>query len=178
MGERVLATVAELCPGKPVRSLLMSHHHRLSSQGLRPYVQRGVTVFGTPGNRAYLEDLATRAYQLQPDAQARDPQPLRLQLVAERQLFKDETQEVEVRLFWDSTHTDEYLLLHLPKLRTVVEGDLLYLPPGEAAVPSGQRSAALMKGIDQLGLDVDFVLQTFPLDDRYLKVPVTPPTEK
>ncbi len=170
VAERILRTAESLCPGKPVRYLVMSHHHRISASGLRPYVQRGIRLLGTPGNRDYLQDLATRPYRLEPDAQAGAPQPLHFTGLEGRHVLADGDQEIEIIPFATSTHTDEYLLLHLPRLRTVAVGDLLYLPAGAGSAPTGPRSQALLTGLKALELPVGFILQAFPLDERYLSV--------
>ncbi len=57
MGQLVLQTAARLLPTKPVRYLAMSHHHRISASGIRPYVQAGITLLATEGNVDYLHDL-------------------------------------------------------------------------------------------------------------------------
>src|SRR4029453_11446988 len=44
---RLLATANHLLPDKPVRYVAMTHHHPLYANGLRPYVQHGVTVLAT-----------------------------------------------------------------------------------------------------------------------------------
>ena len=54
----VLAKIAEIAPGKPVRYVVPTHYHFDHSGGLRTYIAKGITIVTTPGNKAFVERLA------------------------------------------------------------------------------------------------------------------------
>lgn len=169
-GAAVLDTAQALWPDKPVRYLAMSHHHRISASGLRPYVQRGVTLLATPGNVAYLTDLATRPYRLAPDAQARSPREPVIQVVDGVLILQDATQRLELHVFDSSTHTDEYVLSYVPGLKWGSIGDLLYLGDNPTKRKANSRGLALFDLIQKLDLEVETLTQTWPLEPAYERI--------
>ena len=170
-GAAILDTAEALWPDKPVRYLAMSHHHRISASGLRPYVQRGVTLLATPGNVEYLTDLATRPYRVAPDAQARAPREPMIETINGPRISQDASQTLELHVFDSSTHTDEYVLSYVPGLKWGSVGDLLFLGDNPAQRNASSRSLALFDLIRELGLNIEFLTQTWPLEPEYERIP-------
>ncbi|MFN2416437.1 MAG: MBL fold metallo-hydrolase, partial [Pyrinomonadaceae bacterium] len=65
----------EMFPSKPVKYVVVTHHHDDHSGGLRSYIAGGVTVVTTPANRKYFERMASSNFTLAPDDQTRAPRP-------------------------------------------------------------------------------------------------------
>jgi hypothetical protein len=172
VAEQILASAGHYFPDKPVRYLAMSHHHRISASGIRPYVQRGITLLATKGNVDYLRDLAARPYRLVPDAQQRSPMLPRIELVEGLKVIEDAQQRLELHEFGTSTHTDEYVFLYLPKLQLGTVGDLLYMPENPDQQPAAPRGVALYQLIGDLKLDIRHLVQTWPLEPNYAWIPI------
>lgn len=172
VAEQILASAAHYFPDKPVRYLVMSHHHRISASGIRPYVQRGITLLATKGNVEYLRDLAARPYRLVPDAQQRSPMVPRIELVEGLKVLEDAEQRLELHEFGTSTHTDEYVFVYLPKLQVGTVGDLLYMPENPDQQPAAPRGVAMYQLIRDLKLDVKHLVQTWPLEPNYAWIPI------
>lgn len=171
-GAAILRTAAALLPDKPVRYLAMSHHHRISAQGLRPFVHAGVTLLATAGNVDYLRELATRPYRIAPDAQARAPREPKIEVIGERHVLGDG--RLELHMFTTSTHTDEYVFSFVPALGLGSVGDLVYLRPessGSSPQKASSRTLALFDLVAERGLDVRTLVQTWPLDDVHGAIP-------
>jgi len=149
----------------------MTHHHPLYANGLRPYVQRGVTVVTTPGNVAYLTDLATRPYRIRPDAQQRDALAPDLRVIDDVTVFEDDAQRVELHPFGYSTHTDEFVIPYVPGHGVVVTGDLVLFRRDGELRPAGSRTKALHQLITEHELAVDWIVQTWFLTDGRARVP-------
>src|SRR5262249_5781548 len=50
VSKQVLAKIKETAPGKPIKSLVLTHHHLDHAGGFREYVAEGATIVTTPGN--------------------------------------------------------------------------------------------------------------------------------
>jgi glyoxylase-like metal-dependent hydrolase (beta-lactamase superfamily II) len=161
---RLLATAAHLLPDKPVRYVAMTHHHPLYACGLRPYVQRGITILATPGDVDYYRDLTTRPYRIHPDAQQREPGEPKFEVVDKVRIIKDKTQRLELHPFDYSTHVDEFVLPYLPSHKLIVTGDLVYVVREEAPRPASSRALAVHRVVKERNLDVRSIMQTWFLD--------------
>ena len=63
----------EMFPGKPVRYVVVTHHHDDHSGGLRSYIAEGMSIVTTPANQSYFEKMAAATFTIAPDDQARAP---------------------------------------------------------------------------------------------------------
>jgi glyoxylase-like metal-dependent hydrolase (beta-lactamase superfamily II) len=152
---RTIAKIRELMPGKPIRYVVATHHHDDHTGGIRTFIAEGAAVVTTPGNREYFEGLSRGVYTIAPDALARNPRPLTLELVTgKRRVFSDANHEVQVIDIGPSPHANEMLVVYLPKERIMVQGDLLNLPVGR--VRAGNLTTAhFARWLEQSGLQVD-----------------------
>lgn len=175
---RILATADHMLPGKPVRYVAMTHHHPLYTGGLRPYVQRGVTVLATAGDVAYYRDLATRPYRIHPDEQQRNPRELKLEVIDGTRVIEDGTQRLELYEFDYSTHTDEFVLPYLPSHKLIVTGDAVYVLRDAELRPANSREKAIHRVVQEHQLDVEQIMQTWFLESSDHVVPYAVLEEK
>jgi glyoxylase-like metal-dependent hydrolase (beta-lactamase superfamily II) len=59
VGEAALALVERTLPGRPVRWVVLTHHHADHIGGLPAFAARGATVLVAPGSEAYVRGAAT-----------------------------------------------------------------------------------------------------------------------
>lgn len=124
-----IANIRETIPGKPIKYLALTHHHYDHVEGARTYVAEGVTLVTTKGNREYFERNVRSSFTIAPDTLARNPQPLKLELLeGEKRVFTDGTQTVEIYNIGPSPHADEMLVAYLPKEKILYEADILDRP--------------------------------------------------
>jgi glyoxylase-like metal-dependent hydrolase (beta-lactamase superfamily II) len=172
-GELILAAIERTTGGKPVRKLFISHHHPDYVGGVRPFVARGVTLVTTPGNVHYLERIASAPRLLEPDAQSREQRPALVEAVHGRQTYALGAQVLEVYDIGRHTqHTEEYLVYYFPRQRLLFEGDLLSPIVSEDLLPARSHAVGLATAIDQLGLDVDLIYESWPLHERVPFLPM------
>ena len=164
VAEALLETAAAHFPKKPVRFVAMSHHHPLYTGGLRPYVQRGVTVLATPGNVDYLRELIARPYRLEPDALELDPRAAVIEVMDPLHVIEDESQRLELHTFGTSGHTEEYVLTYVAPRRIGFLGDLLYVMEDEPLRPAGDRALAVHALVNELELEIVDWSQTWFLE--------------
>ena len=80
--QRTLAVIEharELQPDKPLQYVVNTHHHFDHSAGIRAAVSEGLTVITHQVNRSFFEDMVARQHSIEPDALARNPQPLTME---------------------------------------------------------------------------------------------------
>ncbi len=71
-------------PGKPVRYLVLTHHHMDHSGGTRTFIAEGATVIVPAPGKAYFEALARRPHTLVPDELQKKPSAAKVEEVADQ----------------------------------------------------------------------------------------------
>ena len=112
-------------PGKPVRYLILSHHHGDHLGGARAFAEAGAILLTAPGDAS-----AART--------AVEPADARIETVADRRVITDGSRKLEVINIGANPHTSENLLTWLPEERLLFQGDLFYYSEGAPFPPSGR----------------------------------------
>ena len=99
-------------PGKPIKTLVLTHHHMDHTGGMRAYVAEGASVIVPTPTKAYFEQVARAAHTLAPDALARQPKPAEIVEVKDTMSLKDDT--VTINLYnIPNPHSDGMILGHV-----------------------------------------------------------------
>jgi glyoxylase-like metal-dependent hydrolase (beta-lactamase superfamily II) len=134
----------EMSPSKPVKYVVVTHHHDDHSGGLRSYVASDVTVVTTPANQKYFERMASSTFTLNPDDQTRAPRkPLFEFVTGGKRVFTDGRQTLEVIDIGPGPHAEEMLVAYLPKEKLIFQGDLVNLPNSGKYLPSTVNETTL-----------------------------------
>ena len=147
----------EMFPGKPVKYVVVTHHHDDHSGGLRSYVANDVTVVTTPANQRYFERMAASNFTLLPDDQTRAPRKPLFEFVRDkRRVFTDGKQTLEIIDIGPSPHAAEMLVAYLPKEKLVFQGDLVNLPFTGKYLPTTVNDTTLhfFDWLTKSGLDI------------------------
>ncbi len=135
-----LTAIDRLFPTKPVRYLVVSHHHSDHVGGVRAFAARGATIVATPD----AAQVATKLLDAPPND--RVPilggavQPLPIKVVADRETISDGVRTLEIMNVGKNPHTDENLVAWLPADRLLFQGDLFYFTQGAPFPPSGRAT--------------------------------------
>src|SRR5205085_3328679 len=89
-----LAKIKETVPGKPIKYLVLTHHHSDHAGGFREYVAEGATIVTTATTKSVLEKAAALESSLLPNS-------------SRRQKLTIETVENKKRVFQDNKHVLE-----------------------------------------------------------------------
>jgi hypothetical protein len=109
---------------KPLTHVIVSHHHFDHSGGLRTAVAEGLTIITYRGNEGFFKDLVARKHTLAPDSLARNPKPLKLELVDDELTLKDKSMEVRLYHLLDNPREGTNLFAYVPRDRILVQADL------------------------------------------------------
>jgi glyoxylase-like metal-dependent hydrolase (beta-lactamase superfamily II) len=166
--ERATAVIAEarrLAPGKPIRSVINSHHHFDHAGGLRAFAAEGIPVITHDSNRAFFESALMAPATMTPDKQQGARRKVAVEGVRDKRVLTDGTRTVEIHHMAGNTHADGMLIVYLPKERLLIQADAFTPGPPNAPAPAiiNPLSVNLADNITRLNLSVDRLL---PLHGR------------
>ena len=106
-------------------------------------------------NRPFYEDLVARQHTIEPDALARNPQPLTMETVAGDDVFEltSGRRTLEVSRIVGDPHSESNLMAYLPRERLLIEADAFSPRPGPAPL-----AASLLDTIEAQELRVDSII--------------------
>jgi glyoxylase-like metal-dependent hydrolase (beta-lactamase superfamily II) len=134
----------EMFPTKPVKYVVVTHHHDDHSGGLRSYIANDVTVVTTPANQQYFERMAASTFTMNPDNQTGSPHKPLFEFVRDRKrVFTDGKQTLEIIDIGPSPHAAEMLVAYLPNEKLVFQGDLVNLPASGKFMPTTVNDTTL-----------------------------------
>jgi glyoxylase-like metal-dependent hydrolase (beta-lactamase superfamily II) len=166
--DRALAVMAEarkLVPGKPIKYLIVSHHHFDHSGGVRAFAGEGATIITHDAGRPYFEKILAAPATVAPDHLAKSGKKAAVEGVRDRRVLTDGTRTVEIRYIAGIQHADDMLMVYLPKEKLLIQADA-YTPPAPNAAPMSPPSPftiSLLENVTTQGLAVDQIL---PLHGR------------
>jgi glyoxylase-like metal-dependent hydrolase (beta-lactamase superfamily II) len=177
----VIAQVKQLAPGKPIRYVINSHTHFDHSGGLRAAVAEGATIITHAQNKPYYERAFAVSNTISPDQLAKSGRKAKFRTVDEKLVLGDGTRTVELYHVADNHHSDNFLMVYLPKEKLLIEADSFTPPPPNtaAAVPPNPLHTNLVDNLARLNMPVDRILplhgRVVPSGDLYVAVGQSPP---
>ena len=181
--ERALAVIKEartLVPNKPIKYLVVSHHHFDHSGGVRAFAGEGATLITHDASRQYLERIVAAPATVSPDHLAKSGKKAAVEGVRDRRVLTDGTRSVEIRQIAGIQHADDMLMVYLPQEKFLIEADA-YTPPAPNVAPMSPPSpftVSLAENVMKQGLVVDQILplhgRMVPVAELYKAAGVTP----
>jgi glyoxylase-like metal-dependent hydrolase (beta-lactamase superfamily II) len=111
-------------PGKPIKYLVLTHHHMDHTGGMRAFVAEGATVIVPAPDKAYFEQVITAPHTLEPDAQQKAMKPAMVEEVKDTFSIKDDTAEINLYNI-ANPHVEGFLLIHVVKDNVLWVTDLI-----------------------------------------------------
>ena len=135
-------------PGKPIRYLVLTHHHMDHTGGMRAYVAEGATVIVPDQVKSYFEQVAKTPHTLAPDALARDMKSANIIGVTDQMALKDDTVEINLHNI-PNPHSDGMIIGHVVKENVVWVTDI-WSPGRDASRTPGVL--AVGEAVKKLGI--------------------------
>jgi glyoxylase-like metal-dependent hydrolase (beta-lactamase superfamily II) len=147
-------------PGKPIKYLVLTHHHMDHAGGVRTYVAEGATIIVPSQSAEYLEKAIRAPHTLVPDALEKNPRPAKIYGVFENMTLRDDTTELRVynlaagaetapRLA--NPHIDGMLVGHVVDRKILYVTDLI--SPRGAAIPRSPETIAVGNTLKEFDVD-------------------------
>jgi len=152
---QAIAKMKETVPDKPIRYVVVSHHHDDHAGGVRAFIDEGATVITTAANKAYLEEMAASVSSLAGEgAEEAMAKPV-FEFVEGRHVIEDAGQKAVIYDIGPNPHAEEMLILYMPKQKILFEADLISPPRSGQAGPASDAGAHFAEAVKKLGLEVD-----------------------
>ena len=153
----VIAKARELRPGKPLTTLVTTHHHFDHSAGVRAAIAEGLTVITHEGNREFFSEIAKRPHTIVPDALAKNPREARITTVKDEMTIEDASRRLVLYHVAAHQHSETMLVGYLPRERVLIEVDT-FIPnvPSNAYIVGSAR--AMVAQVKKRGIVVDRIV--------------------
>ena len=122
-------------PGKPIKQLVLTHHHMDHTGGSRAYVAEGAEIVIPGQARPFFEKMFQAEHKIAPDDLAKNPKPAKFVDVKEMMSLKDDTIEVNLHNI-PNPHADGMIIAHVVGPNLVYVTDLIS-PRGPVARTGG-----------------------------------------
>ncbi len=165
----VLAEVRNLIPSKPIRYVIVSHHHFDHSGGVRTFAGEGITLVTHEASKAFFERVIALPATVNPDHLAKSAKKAAVEGVRDKRVLTDGTRTVEIYSIPGSLHADDLVMTYLPKEKFLIEADA-YTPPAPNAQPMTPPNPFTVNLVENIGKQKLAVDQVLPLHGRVVPV--------
>jgi hypothetical protein len=111
-------------PGKPIKYLVLTHHHMDHTGGTRTFIAEGATVIVPTPDKAYFEKVARVPHTVVADELAKKPRAAKVQEVQDQLSLKDDSDEIRLYNI-TNPHVEGMILGHVVKENIVWVTDIL-----------------------------------------------------
>ena len=111
-------------PGKPIRYLVLTHHHMDHTGGTRTFMAEGATVIVPSPDKACFEKVARMPHTVVPDELAKKRRAAKVQEVKDQLSLKDDSEEIRLYNI-ANPHADGMLIGQVVKPNVVYVTDIL-----------------------------------------------------
>ncbi len=145
-----LAAAQAKYPGKPVKFVVLTHHHMDHTGGIRAYAAQGATLVVGQGAAAHYRKVLAAPYTRDPDLAARDLSGTQIIEVADKHVFNDGKREVSAYLL-ENPHASAYLMGYVADARIAYVTDI-YSPGAPLPPKLNPALASVVNGVKKAGI--------------------------
>ncbi len=158
LGEKYLRAIKTAVPDKPLKYVVLTHHHSDHIGGLRPFIAEDVEILAGVSAAQMAKQAAASTFTLSPDAlTGSQSKPIITVVDGE---YAVENGDMEVRLIElpdGNPKAQNYLMVYLPKQKILYTTGFIY-PVAAADFPPPESidlSIYFVEWLDQSGLDIE-----------------------
>jgi len=144
-----LAVIKAKFPHKPVKALVLTHHHMDHANGARGYGAAGATIYAGAGNGAYLRRMMTAPHNVRKDALSKRPRAVNVVEVADKRVLSDGQRTIELYRIANG-HAEGMLIGFIPEAKLGYVTDLW--APGRDTEFGTARQRALVDAVEKAGI--------------------------
>ncbi len=165
----VFAHARELAPGKPIHTVINSHHHFDHAGGLRTAAAEGAVLLVAAPARRYLEKALANPNKVKPDLLARSGKRVKMIGYTGLAALSDGTRQIQIHSIENSVHAKGFTLIYLPRERLLIEADAFTPGAPDSPPPAkpNDNHLNLADNIERLKLSVDRIV---PLHGKVVPV--------
>ena len=157
--DRAVAVLGEVkkLSSKPIKYLIVTHHHFDHSGGVRGVAAEGVTVIAHDANKPFFEKTLAAPATVNPDRLAKSGKKGTVEGTGAQRTLTDGTRTVDIYQITDNVHHAGIVMVHLPKEKFLIEADVYTPPAPNAPAPTSVNPTwvSLADNIKRLNLTVD-----------------------
>ncbi len=169
-GELIITEAKKMVPNKPIKYFAFGHFHSHYTGGIRAFIHKGTTVLCTEQDVNYIQFLANAKHTIKPDSLELQPMLINIQTLNDSATISDG--EYEMKLYHigkKSEHTNDYIVFYFPSEKILFEEDLVWIKNKGEIQKANLRQAGLYHAIGNLHLQVDTIIQSWPVLDYNVK---------
>lgn len=159
LGKKYQAAIRQTVPDKPVRYVVLTHHHSDHIGGILPFIDAGAKVIAG-ANAAHLVRIAVANREARPSGTGQAPGGDFMEIVDEEYAISDGSMIMRlIELPDENPKADNYLMVYVPEQKLLYTTGFIYPVPEEVFPPkeSIPLSQYFVKWLDESGLDVDHI---------------------
>lgn len=148
VGRRLLAAIRATVPAKPVRHVVLTHHHGDHAGGVRPFLAAGVTVYASAVTKPVVERAAAATFTLAPDELTGGEIEPRIVVVDGELTISDAERTVRIFDVGPNPHVEGMLVVFFPDDGILYQSDLFM--PAAGSFPDPARIPVMRWFVDWL----------------------------
>jgi glyoxylase-like metal-dependent hydrolase (beta-lactamase superfamily II) len=152
-------------PGKPIKYLVLTHHHMDHTGGMRTFVAEGATLLVPSRSVEFFEKAVRVPHTIVPDELQKNPRPANIYGIFENQTIRDETGEVrlyEIKTGPEtaprpgSSHSDGMLIGHVVNQKLIYVTDLI--SPRGVPIDRSENTLAVGGALEEFEVEKDVTI--------------------
>jgi glyoxylase-like metal-dependent hydrolase (beta-lactamase superfamily II) len=169
--DRAVAVLGEVkkLSSKPIKYVIVTHHHFDHSGGVRGIAAEGVTLIAHDANKAFLEKALAAPATVNPDRLTKSGKKGTVEGTGAKRTLTDGTRTMDIHHITGNVHHGGIIMVHLPKEKLLIEADVYNPPAPNAPAPTSVNPnwVSLADNIKRLNLTVD---QIVPIHGRVMPI--------